>query len=42
MEKLIIDPYEFITVDLKGAKAVFSTARSNLNFNKAEDEGKKH
>ncbi|KAA8677023.1 peptidoglycan editing factor PgeF [Clostridium sp. MT-14] len=42
MEKLIIDPYEFITVDLKGAKAVFSTARSNLNFNKAEDEGKKN
>lgn len=42
MKKLAIGPYEFIILDLKGAKAVFSTAKGNLNFNKAEDEGRKN
>ncbi|MHC6179537.1 peptidoglycan editing factor PgeF [Clostridium sp. JNZ X4-2] len=42
MKKISIGPYEFISVDLKGAKAVFSTSKGDLNFNKAEDEGRKN
>jgi polyphenol oxidase len=34
-----IEGYEFIIVDMDGAKAVFSTAKNGLDFNKAKDFG---
>lgn len=42
MQKIIIDGYEFIKIDLPGAEAIFSTAKNDLNFNKSMDLGKKN
>ncbi|MFL0195991.1 peptidoglycan editing factor PgeF [Clostridium sp. WILCCON 0269] len=42
MERILVEGYEFIKIDLKGAEAVFSTAKNNLNFNKSEDIGRKN
>lgn len=38
MEKVLIEGYEFIKIDLGGAEAIFSTAKNNLSFNKAVDK----
>ncbi|MBC2578993.1 peptidoglycan editing factor PgeF [Clostridium sp. DJ247] len=42
MEKVLIDNYEFIKISLSGAEVVVSTAKNNLSFNKATDEGIKN
>lgn len=42
MKKFAVGSYEFIISDLKGAKAVFSTAKNDLNFNKTKSEGRKN
>jgi hypothetical protein len=42
MEKITLEDYEFIKIDLPGAEAIFSTAKNNLSFNKSTDSGKKN
>lgn len=42
MEKVLIEGYEFIKIDLSGAEAVFSTAKNGLNFNKGTQEGREN
>ncbi|MCT8976902.1 peptidoglycan editing factor PgeF [Clostridium sp. CX1] len=39
MERILVDGYEFIKVDLNGATAVFSTGKQGLDFNKNTEEG---
>lgn len=39
MERILIDDFEFIKVDLGGATAIFSTGKSGLDFNKNTEEG---
>ncbi|MBV4445156.1 peptidoglycan editing factor PgeF [Clostridium tyrobutyricum] len=42
MENILIEGYEFIKIDLDGATAVFSTAKNNLDFNKATVAGRRN
>lgn len=42
MDTISIAGYEFIKVDLDGATAVFSTAKNNLDFNKATVSGREN
>lgn len=42
MQSIFKDGYEFINIDLGGASVVFSTARNNLDFNKAKNDGIKN
>lgn len=42
MEKVLIEGYEFIKIDLGGAEFFFSTAKKGLDFNKNTEEGKKN
>lgn len=42
MEKIAVEGYEFIKIDLPGAEAIFSTAKNDLSFNKSTDSGKEN
>jgi YfiH family protein len=39
MNRILIDNYEFIKVDLGGSEAIFSTGENGLDFNKNTEEG---
>lgn len=42
MERVIIEGYEFVKMNLGGAEAVFSTGKNGLDFNKGTEEGRKN